>query len=401
MRGLSRLLALLVLLTAFPAAAAERPVTILISIDGFRADYLQRGVTPTLRALADGGAWAGEGMRPSYPANTFPNHYTLVTGLRPDHHGIVDNTIEDTGRPGVTFTMGNHDAVVDGFWWNQGEPLWVTAEKHGVKAATMFWPGSEAAVRGVRPSYMRPYDKNVLAEARVDQVLAWLDLPAAERPGFVTLYFDEVDTLGHYAGPDSQGVNDAMARTDAAIARLLAGLKARGLSANLVVAADHGMAPTTPTRVVWIDDMVDIALVRVVTNGWGASLFPKAGYEAQVEAAMTAPRDHVQCWPKAKVPVRYHYGTNPRVPPIVCLTEVGWNLGLKAKPPAARPGSHGFDPYDPLMRALFIANGPDIRPGVVLPVFDNVDVYPLLARLTGVGPQTVDGSLAVTGAALK
>ena len=186
------------LFLALPAAAAERPLTILISIDGFRADYIDRARTPMISRLAKDGAQAA--MRPSFPSKTFPNHYTLVTGLRPDRNGIVENNMEDPAIPGVTFRMSNHEAVVDRRWWDQGEPIWVAAERGGIKSATMFWPGSEAPIRGVRPSYWMPYNHDMPSEARVDQVLSWLDLAADRRPGFVTLYFDIVDGAGHAGG---------------------------------------------------------------------------------------------------------------------------------------------------------------------------------------------------------
>ena len=162
------------------SSALARPLTVLISIDGFRADYLGRGVTPTMSAMAAGGASAA--MRPSFPSKTFPNHYALITGLRPDRNGIVDNNMEDPAIPGVSFRMSNHDAVVDRRWWDQGEPLWVTAEKAGIRSATMFWPGSEAAVHGVRPSLWLPFDQSKSAESRVDQGLSWADLPSDQRP---------------------------------------------------------------------------------------------------------------------------------------------------------------------------------------------------------------------------
>jgi len=198
MRKILLLIVSFVLLAA--NAAFARPMTVLISIDGFRADYLGRGVTPTMTAMAERGASAA--MRPSFPSKTFPNHYTIITGLRPDRNGIVDNTMEDPAIPGVLFRMANHDAVVDRRWWDQGEPLWVTAEKAGVRSATMFWPGSEAAVRGVRPSLWLPFNQSKSAESRVDQVLAWADLPEDQRPQFITLYFDDVDAMGHTYGPE-------------------------------------------------------------------------------------------------------------------------------------------------------------------------------------------------------
>lgn len=375
------------------AAAAPRPVTILIGIDGFRADYLNPQDAPHLSALAARGVRA-KGMRPSYPSLTFPNHYTLVTGLRPDHHGVVDNVMEDARRPGQTFTMGARAISGDPLWWDEGEPLWVTAERAGLRTATMFWPGSDLPIRGVRPSAWRMYDKTVLAPARVDQVLDWLS--GAAPPAFVTLYFDDVDTAGHAFGPDSAERRAATARIDTEVGRLDAELQARNIPANLVIVADHGMAKVSRDRVAYLDDLVPAEAIRVVTVGAAASLYPADRRAREVEAALLGRHGHMTCWRKGRLPRRLHFGAHPRVPAIVCLGDTGWMLSTRArnaKSPMSYKGAHGFDPYDPAMAAVFIAAGPAFRPGTVLPVFDNVDVYPLLARLIGVEPQRNDGSL--------
>lgn len=384
-----------------PEKSAEAPVMVLISIDGFRADYLDRGVTPTLSALAARGV-RGE-MRPSFPSKTFPNHYALVTGLRPDRNGIVDNNMVDPAIPGVVFAMANKAAVVDARWWNDAKPIWVSAEQQGVRTGTLFWPGSEAPIRGVRPTRYAAYDQEMPAGERVDRALAWLDLPAAERPRFLTLYFDAVDTAGHHSGPDSPEVNAAAADTDAAIARLLAGLRARNRSANLVIVADHGMAATPAGQVVYADDLVPMSATRTLTMGAFWALSPLPGHEAEVDKALIRPLPHMQCWRKAQIPARYHYGHHPRVPAYFCLAETGWEISThayRARHPNPDKGDHGFDPYAPEMQAIFVANGPAFRSGVRLATFDNVDVYPLLARVLGVRPDPGDGRLADVAAAL-
>jgi len=381
-----------------PQPPASAPLTVLISIDGFRPDYLDRGVTPALSALAAGGV-RGD-MRPSFPSKTFPNHYTLVTGLRPDRNGIVDNNMFDPAITTRKFTMSSETAA-DPRWWNEAEPIWVTAEKAGVRTATMFWPGSDVAIRGVRPSHWLKFDMAMAPDARTDQALAWLDGPPAERPRLLTLYFDDVDTAGHHQGPDSAGLNEAAARVDAAVARLEAGLKARGIVANVVVVADHGMAPMSPDRRIFADDFLDMKTVTTPTMGAFMSAIPQPGHEAEVEKTLLTPRPHLQCWRKAEIPARFHYGRNPRVPPFFCLPETGWEITTHSyKPSQPTLGEHGFDPYSPQMRAIFIANGPAFRRGATLPTFDNVDVYPLLAKLLGVAPQPNDGKLADVAPAL-
>jgi predicted AlkP superfamily pyrophosphatase or phosphodiesterase len=321
-------------------------------------------------------------MRPSFPSNTFPNHYTLVTGLRPDQHGIVDNTMTDPQIPGVRFAMSNKAAVTDARWWDEAVPVWVSAERAGVRSATMFWPGSEAAIRGVRPTYWRPFDQKVSADARVDQVLAWLDAPPSRRPRLLTLYFDEVDTAGHQVGPDSPLMTRSLASTDAAVARLLDGLKARGVAANLVIVADHGMAPISPQRIVWLDELLPPGAAEVMTVGSSAGLAPAPGREAEAEQALLAPHPNMTCWRKSEIPAALAYGRHRRVPPIFCLARTGWLIMSRGRSPVIGAGAHGYDPRDPLMAALFIAHGPDVRPGR-LESFDNVEVYGLVMQLLG------------------
>lgn len=408
---MTRLLALLLALlavaaapvSAAPAAAPPPGPVILVSLDGFRADYLRRGATPTLARLAREGAWAAEGMRPSFPSLTFPNHYTLVTGLRPDRHGIVNNAMEDPAvAENPKFSLSNVDANADRRWWDGGEPIWVTARNAGLRAATVGWPGSEAPVRGVRPQKWTHYDDDTPMALRIDQALAWLALPAEKRPQFLTLYLPEPDHTGHEAGPDSTETTARLRQVDAQIARLVAGLRRLRLldRAQLVIVADHGMAAVRRDRVLYLDDMVAADRVRVVTSGPVSGLTPK---DAEAEARLLAPHPHLRCWRKAEVPPAFHYGANPRVPPVVCLADVGSQLQTReaaAKWKSFNRGQHGYDPAAPEMRALFLAHGPAFRPGSRLPMFDNVDVQPLLARLLGVSAPIGDGSAAVFAPAL-
>lgn len=375
--------------TVAAAAVAQRaPVTILISIDGFRPDYLDRGVTPTLSRLAATGVSAA--MRPSFPSKTYPNHWTLVTGLRPDRHGIVANNMEDPGRPGEKFTM----ATDDPFWWNIAEPIWVTAQKAGIHSAAMFWPGANVAWGGTRDSEwpntvrngMRPDDwqqftQQMPGENRVQAVIDWLRRPAATRPGFVTLYFDTVDTAGHQFGPASDKVTQAVGEVDRWIGDLIGGLVQLDQPANLVIVADHGMAPTSSERVIALDKLISVDDARIVEAGPYATFEPVPGRERAVEAALLKPHAHLTCWRKSDIPARFHYGANVRVPPYFCLADDGWLTAKTAPKEAFSKGEHGYDNDQADMRALFIANGPAFARGRKLPSFDNVDVAPLLRDL--------------------
>lgn len=385
-----------------PRRADDRAL-ILVSIDGFRADYFARGHTPTLAALAADGVRA-EALKPSFPTLTFPNHYTLVTGLYPDHHGIIHNRMADPAFA-HGFVYKEQATIEDPRWWG-GEPLWVSAEKHGVRSATMFWPGSSVAITGVLPSYWKTFDAKVTAGQRVDQVLAWLDLPAARRPRFLTLYFDQVDHEGHEHGPDSPEVDAALGDVDEALARLVDGLRRRGRLdvTDVVVVSDHGLAATSPDARSYLDDFVPLADIDVVNYGILAGIEPHAGKTAEVERALLQPHPHMQCWRKGELPARLHYGTNPRIPSLLCLAAHGGSItshGYDEKGGRYSPGEHGYDNDDPSMRALFVARGPDFRRGTVVPGFDNVDVYPLLAKLLGITPRPNDGDFAHVAGLLR
>lgn len=389
-------------LTPFAAQAkeAQRPVTVLVGIDGFRADYLDRGLTPRLAALAKDGATGP--MRPSFPTKTFPNHYALVTGKRPDRNGISGNSMIDPRRPGVMFSLGNAAQALDPFWWNEAEPVWITAEKAGLRTATMFWPGSEVAFEGKRPADWLRYDQNVSNVQRVNTLIDWLRRPARIRPAFATIYFDTVDTAGHRFGPDSAEVNASLAEVDARIGELVDGAAKLGVPLNLVIVADHGMRATDESRVIQLDGLIDRASYVPVETGPYAAIEPVTGTDNRVAEALLKPHEHMTCTRKEDLPARLHWGRNPRVAAIICIAEEGWTI--LAGPPAypVKGGAHGYDNADPEMLALFIARGPAFAKGAKLPVFDNVAVAALLRATLGLPEDAdADGKLADVKAALK
>jgi predicted AlkP superfamily pyrophosphatase or phosphodiesterase len=412
MRWFFRLAAALCLLApvAIQAAPAKRtPVTILVSIDGFRPDYLDRGVTPVLNKLGATGVRAV--MHPSFPSKTYPNHWTLVTGLTPDHNGIVANRMEDMANPKNVFTMSTDDPA----WWNgRASPIWVDAEKAGIRTATMFWPGANVAfggtrdkewpntVRGgTRPADFWTYYGDIPPEQRVRGIIDWLRRPAATRPKLMTLYFQSVDDAGHLYGPDDPRTTQAVADADKVIGLLVA-LKAIGQPANLVIVADHGMAGTSSERTIAMDTIVPRELVHYVETGPYAALWALPGKEAEVDKLLLGSHPHLQCWRKAEIPARFGYGTNPRIPPYFCLAEVGWLTAETAPKKPETGGNHGYDNMAPEMAALFVANGPAFAGGKRLPDFNNVDVEPLLRRLIGLPHEAgLDGSDKVFEGVLK
>ncbi len=383
------------------AEQQRKPYVVLVSLDGFRWDYARPDGAKNLLAIARDGASAPDGMIPSYPSVTFPNHYTLVTGLYPEHHGIVAMSFynEDHSR---RYSYSDPQSSSDGSWYG-GTPLWVLAEQQGMRAACFFWPGSEAAIDGVRPSFYLHYEDKLPNPQRVEQVLAWLRLPPAQRPHFITLYFADVDHAGHQFGPDSPQTRAAVQKVDTEIGRLRAGIAALHLPINLVVVSDHGMIKEQGD---WIDLDKYADLAGVMTAG--SLLYPKDDAEAQrLYERLKIANPGFAVYRRANVPKQLHYDSNPREgdPVIVPLAPVAIRA---AAPEAGKPdhapnaGSHGFDPAQfAEMRAIFYAEGPGIRPGVSLKPFENVNVYPFITQLLGLSHPAVDGSDAVLSPALR
>jgi predicted AlkP superfamily pyrophosphatase or phosphodiesterase len=378
--------------------APEPATLLLISIDGLHPGHLGKGYTPNLDRLASEGVRA-EWMNPSYPVLTFPNHFTLVTGLRPDHHGIIHNSMRD--EVVGTFRVADLKAGADARWW-QGEPIWNTAGKAGLRTAIWAWPGNMAPIGGVRPTRHVEYSPQVSPAARADVVVGWLTEPIATRPRLAALYFENVDTVGHDHGPNAPQTQATVREVDAAIGRILDALDASGRRAhtNVVIVSDHGMADVRPDQYVTLEEMVPFEQAEALSTGQVIGFIPHAGFETIAAQRLLGRHPSYECWRKQELPARWRYGQHPRVPAIVCQMDEGWNA-LPAKqlqhmltpPEQLNRGSHGYDPSLPSMRATFIAAGPGFRSGTTLPSFDNVDVYPLLAHLLGITPAPNDGRL--------
>lgn len=408
--------ALSLLLSPIARAATPRidnlkPTVILISLDGFRADYLEKYSAPNLSQLAAEGVRA-RWLIPSFPSLTFPNHYTIATGLYPQDHGIVNNEMYDPVFDAM-FAMSNRETVRDGRWWG-GEPIWITAEKQGQHAGVYFFPGSETAIEGARPSYWKPYDGKVPNAERVDTVLSWLDLPADKRPTFLALYFSDVDTAGHEHGPDSMEVGRAVAEVDTEVGKLIQGLRARNIydQVNIIIVSDHGMATVVPTHVVILDDYFDVKEAAHIV--WGdevMTIFPRAGEEQAIYRSLRPEKlQHARCYLKQDIPSRFHYRNNRRIGAIVCLADEGWKMfsrehyeseKQKGKIPAHLIGAHGYDNQLPSMRATFIAHGPAFKHGIVVQPFRNIDIYDIMARILKLRAAKNDGNPQTMRAVLR
>ncbi len=385
-----------------PPSPAGRRLVILVSIDGFRPDYLDRPAAVRLRAIAAAGVRA-KALIPAFPTKTFPNHYTIATGLYPEHHGIVANLMVDSaiGRFSTADTIGNRDPR----WWG-GEPIWVTAIKQGRRAATMYWVGSEGPIQGTRPTYWRPFDPRVPAIARVDQVLEWLSLPVEQVPDLVTLYFNRVDLIGHRRGPESAAVDSAISDVDTAIGRLVDGLASRGLldRTNLIVVSDHGMTTIAPDRVIFLDDYVPIEPSEITDLAPATAIDPGPERTELIYLGLVNAHPHLRVYQRQDIPARFHFRNNPRIAPLLALADDGWTISTRqrwAVNPMTDLGNHGYDNALPSMAAMFIATGPAFRVGAVVRPFQSIHIYELIASLMRLRPASNDGALDSVRAVLR
>jgi predicted AlkP superfamily pyrophosphatase or phosphodiesterase len=396
--------ALIALALAVPAGigqSRQKPILVLVSFDGWRWDYMNRARVPHLQALAARGVRA-TALVPAFPSLTFPNHYTIVTGLYPEHHGIVANAMIDP-QIDERFTMSSETAK-DGRWWS-GEPIWVTAIRQGQRAASMFWAGSEASIGGIRPTFWRAFDDTLPNADRVKQVLEWLARPPDQQPSFITVYFSEVDHAGHTYGPDSPELFEAAGHLDEALGQLVAGAASLGLSDRLdiVVVSDHGMAALDANRRILIDDYLMPGTVDVVEWGAVLGLQPRIGSVENVYRALKGKHPALSVFKRDQIPARLHYRDNARIPPVVGIADLGWTVTSRERLQADREagrtpsrGGHGYDPRHKEMHGLFVAAGPHIREHLVVGEFDNVHLYDFLCRLLDVKPAPNDGNPEVT-----
>ncbi len=386
------------------------PTLILISIDGARHDYLQLHEAPALSELAAMGLQAHT-LQPVFPTKTFTNHYTLVTGLYPARHGIVDNNMYDP-QTQQRFSLGNREQVQNPYWW-QGEPIWVTAAHNDMVSGTFFFPGSEAAIQGISPTYWFTYDESITNRTRVETVLEWLEMPDAERPQIITLYFSDVDTAGHNFGPASEQVAQAMHAVDTEIAYLIAGLKARGLfdQVNMMVTSDHGMAAVDLNNHIIIDEAFDPSLAeQVLYSRELVSIFPEPGQQDTIVATLQQNLPpQAQAYTQETLPERFRFSGHHRIAPVLVLAEPGWAMlrrswleGMLSDGTIDQVrGGHGYDNQAADMQGLFIAHGPAFRQPHAIDNISMVDLYNVMAAILGITPADNDGNPEVVSQLLR
>jgi predicted AlkP superfamily pyrophosphatase or phosphodiesterase len=397
-RFLRRLSIVLLLVFSFgvpaaPPAAPRDRILILVSLDAFRWDYLQKFHPANLNRLAAEGVHAKK-LIPMFPSLTFPNHHTIVTGLRPEHHGIINNNMYD---PVTKETFAFNKSDLQGPQWWGGEPIWATAIKQGRTADCLFWPGTGAAMAGTLPTEWKRYDGKPEPNDIVDMGLAWLAQPAEKRPCFISLYFHHTDTVGHKYGPDSPEVAVSVAQVDAAMGRLAEGLHRLKLDdiANVIIVSDHGMVGISPERTIALGDFVDLKTVQVDSSGAVAGLRPLDGNVDALYDAFKTKEKHFKVYRADTMPERFHYRGTTRIPPVIVVADDTWYLTKRSSTePATREmnkATHGFDPELDSMGATFIAWGAAFRRGVTIDPVENVHIYNLLCATLGLKPAPNDG----------
>lgn len=384
-------------------AAAPEPL-ILISLDAFRWDYcaLHPEETAHLRQIAREGVSARQ-LIPVFPTNTFPNHYSIVTGLYPSHHGIVNNEFFDP-QLGEYFRYNVTSSAQKSQWW-RGEPIWVTAQRQGLRSACSFWVGSEAEINGVRPNFWRPYNAAIPFESRLEELLGWLHLPVADRPAVVTFYVEQGNSVGHKFGTDSPELLATLKMLDEQVGAIVDRLARENIAANLVIVSDHGLTPISLERVIFLDDYVDPTAVQLDFDGPVAGLRPTDGDVDRLVRAF-ARLSHGKAYRTSELPARFHITENERNPPVWIVPEEGWEIYFRARIEAFRGkfnrAEHGYDNAFASMRGILVARGPAFRSdGAVIDAAENIHLYNALCAVLGVKPAPNDGDDRLTRALLR
>lgn len=367
---------------------------ILISIDGFNPSYLEWYETENLDRFIDKGVVA-DYMIPVFPTKTFPNHYSIATGLFVENTGIIANNMYDPEFDEF-YSLSDRNSVQDAKWY-AGEPIWVTAEKYGIPTAPLFWPGSEAPIGGEYPTRWQPYDHDLPYKARVDSVITWLTLDDSTAPKFITLYFSKVDTYGHRYGPKSDQIAAAVKEIDFYIGYLINELKGvnKWGEVNIIIVSDHGMAEVSNEKVILLDEIVNLDDVNIIDWAPLTTLYPKEGLKDDIYLALKKAENNYTVFKKDEIPNHFRYRNNLRVPEIVLIAETGYSITstnqIKSRPISG--GDHGYDYRSPEMRSLFIAKGPSFKQSLRIQPFQNVHIYELMTNLLNIDPAPNDGSI--------
>jgi len=408
------------LVPAYLIAGEKNHCVVVLSMDGFRWDYPGLYHTPNLDRLAKAGCKA-ESLKPSYPTKTFPNHYAIATGLYPDHNGIVQNSFYDPKLDRV-FRMGDRKAVEDSIFW-EGEAIWETAEKQGVRSASYYWVGTESNEH-YRPGIRKAYEDKFPFQQQIDTVFHWLSLPSDERPELIMFYFDEPDKTSHDYGPISKETGEIVKRLDKLVGALINGLKEiekkNSLNIDLIILSDHGMGYVPEGQQIFLEDIIDLKKIKRINGGSPViNLEPDSAFLEEVYSQIRS-TPHLKIWKRVELPARYHYGTHVRIPQLIVEADSSYGLEIRRKNQGSRLkaqgtskdqgssikgqyglGTHGYDPDNRDMHGIFYAKGPSFKKGFEQTSFENVNIYELLAKLLEISPAKTDGKLNTVKGMLK
>ena len=368
---------------------------LLVSMDGFRADYLEKTYTPNFDNISINGV-RSEGLIPVFISKTFPNHYSIATGMYPENHGLIANSFYASDLDKF-YSIRDRESVEDGDFYG-GEPIWVTAERQGVKTASYFWVGTEAAIAGVHPSIWKRYDQKVPFDDRIDSVMTWFSLPISHRPRLVMLYFHEPDWTGHQYGPNSKETVKQIQRMDGIIGTIMekAGKLSIADKLNVLVVSDHGMTEVHPEQTIDLSAYTNLS--GVTTTGAGPTVFLSADSRKRLTSVYNELQQlpNAQVYWKRDIPERWHYRDHERIPEVLIIADEGWTLMPMGHGPGMPKGTHGYDNKLISMQSIFVADGPAFKSGYSREVFENIHIYPLLVYILGLEPyEGIDGDLDV------
>ena len=375
----------------YPSDSEE--YVLLISMDGFRYDYLNKTNTPNFDLLIQSGV-TSNALVPVFTTKTFPNHYSIATGMYAENHGLIANTFYASDLK-KHYAIRDRNAVENGEFYG-GEPIWVTAERQGVITASYFWVGSEAVIKGRQPTYWKKYDQKLAFESRIDSVISWFSYPTHSRPRLVLLYFHEPDWTGHKYGPNSSETISQIERMDSVLGDLISKTSNLTISSklNIIIVSDHGMTDVYPEQIIDLSTYTDLSNMNVA--GAGPTVFISSKSKKLLKKAYKDLKviDNANIYWKSNIPKRFHYRNNIRIPDLLIVANEGWSLMPLGHGSSSPKGSHGYDNQLDNMKAIFIANGPSFKSGYARDEFENIHIYPLIAHILGIYPfENIDGDL--------
>jgi len=389
----NRLFIIIALFFTLVHSADTEEYVLLISMDGFRYDYLNKANTPNFDNLLQGGV-TSKALVPVFTSKTFPNHYSIATGMYAENHGLIANTFyaTDIGKP---YAIRDRNAVENGQFYG-GEPIWVTAERQGVRTASYFWVGTEASINGIQPSYWKKYDQKVSFQSRIDSVISWFSYPIKQRPRLSLLYFHEPDWTGHEYGPNSQETILQIERMDNVLGDIISKTNKLSIASklNIIIVSDHGMTEVFPEKTIDLSSYTDLSALDV--TGAGPTVFISSKSKKLLKKTYKELKNinNANIYLKNKIPKQFHYRKHIRIPDILIVADEGWSLMPLGHGSYNPKGSHGYDNTLDNMKAIFIANGPSFKSGYKRDEFENIHIYPLIAHILGIDPyEKIDGDL--------